>query len=268
MSNSNHEQEIQSWKKARGGGVGLLIVGIIIIAVSMHFDGYTTDWGLFKVSHSLLFYIIFGFILAIGGLLLIILSAYQTIKERTTASVEQQQDQNKLAEYYSKAIAGDAEAQFSLGCRYHDADGVTRDYSVAYQWWGKAAGQGHMIAQYNLGVMNENGESVPKSDEEAFKWYSISAEQNYPSALNKVGVFYRDGRVVPQSDEEAFWRFESAAKKGNQFAQYNLGLAYLDGKGCSANRERAINFLSRAAEKNHILAIRKLDELLGGKSGF
>lgn len=58
-----------------------------------------------------------------------------------------------------KAELGDAEAQYNLGCRYANDDGV-HDYATAFVWWIKAANQRYAEAQYKLGYMYANGQGV------------------------------------------------------------------------------------------------------------
>jgi hypothetical protein len=50
-----------------------------------------------------------------------------------------------------KAEAGDAAAQFSLGLRYGNGEGVPKDYAEAMKWLRKAAEQGDASAQCDLG---------------------------------------------------------------------------------------------------------------------
>jgi len=262
--NSKNENPV----KLIGIGALLIVGGFIGVAIFNALHGREHDYTYFTVVDDWSTYIALSWVGVVAGLAVVIYGAYSINKAKKNIETARIQAEDGLRTDSDKAKAGDADAQFSLGMRYYKGDGTQRDYAAAYQWWMKAAEQGHKIAQYNLGIMNEHGESVPKSDEEAFKWYSLSAKQKYHSALNKIGEFCRDGRVLPQSDTKAFGLFEFAAKDNNTLAQYNLGIAYLEGKGCEPNRERAINFLSRAAEGNNAPARLKLDELLGGKSGF
>ena len=68
-----------------------------------------------------------------------------------------------------RAEQGDAEAQFSLGFRYDEGEGVPEDRQEALQWWRKAAEQGHAMSQDNLGVSYEIGEGVAQDSAEAVK---------------------------------------------------------------------------------------------------
>ena len=64
-------------------------------------------------------------------------------------------DSERLHELRRRAEAGDTEAQFLLGCAYHQSDNVARDYGQALHWFRLAAEQGHLYAQGAVGVMHE-----------------------------------------------------------------------------------------------------------------
>ena len=66
------------------------------------------------------------------------------------------------------------------------------------KWYRLAAEQGNASAQYNLGVRYANGEGVPQDDAEAVKWYRLAAEQGDASAQYNLGVRHANGEGVPQ----------------------------------------------------------------------
>ena len=51
-----------------------------------------------------------------------------------------------------RAEQGDAEAQFSLGFRYGEGEGVPEDRQEALKWWRKAAEQGHAMGPNTASV--------------------------------------------------------------------------------------------------------------------
>ena len=62
-----------------------------------------------------------------------------------------------IEELKQKAAVGDAEAQFQLGKKYANGDGVEQDYAEALKWYMKSAEQGNAKAQNNLGIMYDWG---------------------------------------------------------------------------------------------------------------
>jgi TPR repeat protein len=53
---------------------------------------------------------------------------------------------NALSALLKKAEHGDAESQYSLGCRYYSGKGVLRDYKESAKWFLLAAEQGKVKA--------------------------------------------------------------------------------------------------------------------------
>ncbi len=53
------------------------------------------------------------------------------------------------------------------------------------KWWRLAAEQGDAVAQYNLGVKYAQGEGVSEDYAEAIKWWRLAAEQGkYPRSTH------------------------------------------------------------------------------------
>ena len=75
------------------------------------------------------------------------------------------------------AEQGNVIAQFNLGVRYDDGEGVKQNREEAVKWYRKAAEQGNVFAQFNLGVSYYKGEGVEQDNAEASKWFRKAAEQ-------------------------------------------------------------------------------------------
>ena len=59
--------------------------------------------------------------------------------------------QTRIFSYFlNRANEGDMGAQFIIGSRYEHGTGVERDLGKAYQWYAKAAVQGHPLAQQKM----------------------------------------------------------------------------------------------------------------------
>lgn len=85
----------------------------------------------------------------------------------------------------AKAEQEDAEAQFQLGTYY-----FSDDDEKAFEWFRKAAEQGHADAHYNLYVCYGNGRGVANNFEKAFLHLTKSAELNCGEAQYMLGLFY------------------------------------------------------------------------------
>jgi putative methionine-R-sulfoxide reductase with GAF domain len=75
------------------------------------------------------------------------------------------------------ADQGDAEAQYEVGARYRNGEGVVQDDARAAEWFQRAADQGHLYAQGALGAAYWAGRGVPKDLNKSYFWSSIAANQ-------------------------------------------------------------------------------------------
>ena len=82
-----------------------------------------------------------------------------------------------IEELRSDGGKGNVAAQFDLGRRYAEGDGVARDPVEAVKWFRQAAGQGHAGAQVKLGWAYAAGEGVAKDPVEAVKWFRKATDQ-------------------------------------------------------------------------------------------
>ena len=173
------------------------------------------------------------------------------------------------AELKAAADRGDAKAQFDLGGRCIDGDGVLRDPAEAAKWFRKAAegfrkaaDEGSAVAQFSLGVCYREGQGVPKDDAEAVKWFRKAADQGYADAQVRIGVCYDMGAGVLKDDTEAVKWYRKAADQGSAKAQFNLGLSYDNGTGVPKDHAEAVKLYRSAAEQGEGRAYARL--MLGG----
>ena len=110
------------------------------------------------------------------------------------------------------ARLGNADAQFELGCMYHDGYGVRQDYLEAAKWYRGAAEQGHAGGQFNLGLMHWLGVGAPQDYAEAVTWFRHAADQGDEKAQFALGLSYFHGQGVPQDLVAAYMWFDLAAR--------------------------------------------------------
>ena len=149
------------------------------------------------------------------------------------------------------ATEGDVAAQFDLGDKYLNGEGVPQDNTEAARWFRLAADQGHAGAQSNLGVMYRTGRGVPQDDGESLRWYRLAADQGHAGAQFNLGLTYGDGRGVPQDNGEAARWFRLAADQGHAEAQYFLGLLHGAGEGVPQDYVVAHKWANLAAAQGH-----------------
>lgn len=159
--------------------------------------------------------------------------------------------QQDILNLRAKAEAGDASAQNSLGCAYHNADGVERDYAKAMEWYLKAAAQGEMYAESNIGILYRYGCGREKDLKVALSWFLKAAEHGLASAQETAGIFYDFGYGTDQNMERAVYWYRKAANNQRGLAQNNLGACYQDGKGVPQDDDQAFYWYSRAARNGN-----------------
>ena len=173
--------------------------------------------------------------------------------------------EDELTKLKRAAENGDAEAQNDLGVRYHNGQGVAKDYTEAMKWYRKAAEQGNIVAQYNLAVMYYNGQGVAKDYSEAVKWYRKAAEQGLAQAQNDLGVRYYNGQGVAKDYAEAMKWYRKAAEQGYAMAQNNLGVMYENGRGVPQDYSEALKWYRKAAAQGNENAKKAVNRLSSKK---
>ena len=178
------------------------------------------------------------------------------------------QDNGEALRWYRLAAdQGLASAQASLGSMYRNGEGVPQDNGEALRWYRLAADQGLASAQVSLGSMYGNGEGVPQDDGEAVRWYRLAADQGYANAQFNIGYMYANGEGVPQDDGEAVRWYRLAADQGLAQAQYNLSGMYLNGLGVPQDDGEAVRWHRLAADQGHAGAQHRLSLMYGTGRG-
>lgn len=86
------------------------------------------------------------------------------------------------------AKQGDAQAQYELGSMYFfiTDENQESDPKKSFEWFFKAARQGHPEAQTQLGMMYGGGYGVSRDDSKSMYWYKEAAEQGNAEAILTV----------------------------------------------------------------------------------
>ena len=95
---------------------------------------------------------------------------------------------DKLEFLRREATQGNAKAQFQLGVKYDNGQGVAQDHGQAVVWYRKAAEQGLVEAQLLLGAKYDNGQGVAQDHGQAVVWYRKAAEQGFAEAQYFLGI--------------------------------------------------------------------------------
>jgi len=158
---------------------------------------------------------------------------------------------NTLKEIISVANSGNAEAQNQLGDAYFDGIEIEQDYTLAFEWYLRAAQQGHKEAQYNVAFAYANGLGTQKNMEKAIEWYSKSADQGVALAQYVLAKILIDGQHKAQDYSKGLELLQKASDQGLALAQYDLGICYLEGRIVEANTKIGIEYLTLAADQGN-----------------
>jgi len=115
------------------------------------------------------------------------------------------------------AESGDDNAQYNLGLRYFQGEGVKQDFRVAFKWTDKAARQGNALAQGNLSYYYLVGKGVPQSYFMSYVWGAIGASSgNDASATNRdVSAKYLNPQMMFEAQKLATQCQNSSYKNCN-----------------------------------------------------
>ena len=106
------------------------------------------------------------------------------------------------------ADQGDADAQWQMGVRYHNGEGVPRDDAQAMRWFLRAAEQGHVIAQATLGAYYWAGRGVPQDLSKAYFWSAIAlaqGDENSKSRLEGLASQMTRAQVAAARQQAEIW---------------------------------------------------------------
>ena len=158
-------------------------------------------------------------------------------------------------------LTDDVEAQFRLGHCYYLGEGTSKDNAEAFEWFKKAAEQGHLEAQYRLGACYFKGEGVVRDYGKAMEWYTKAAEQGHLDAQCELGKMFLRGYGVPKNSEKGMEWLTKAAEQGSARAQCELGECYDYGEGVIEDRVKAVEWYTKAAEQGYVHAQFELGQI-------
>ncbi len=143
----------------------------------------------------------------------------QDMLQALSGQARERQLEQQLLEH---AEQGDAQAQYEVGRRFWNGDGVDQDHKQAADWFDRAARQGLAAAQCALGLCYERGDGVEQDMWQAAAWYQWAADQGLAEAQLRLAECYEKGQGVPKDMDEAIRWYRKAAEQGNKDAEKRL----------------------------------------------
>lgn len=159
------------------------------------------------------------------------------------------------------AANADPSAEFEVGARYAEANGVQQDFAEAARWYQRSATQGFVQSQYRLATLYERGLGVKQDLARAKVWYQRAAEGGNVKAMHNLAVLSAGKTAkTPDYASAAQW-FTSAAERGLADSQFNLAVLYEGGLGVAKDIRGAYKWYAIAARSGDQEAVRRRDEL-------
>jgi TPR repeat protein len=156
------------------------------------------------------------------------------------------------AEFFRKAAdSGNADGANSFGCCLERGEGVDANIELAVKYFRKAASQSHPSGLYNIGRCFEYGLGIKCDLVRAATYYRIAAEFGNASAQNSFGVFLERGIVFRSNQSLAAHYFELSARQGDSEGANNLGFCLEHGRGVRQDIKSAAEWYRFAADHNH-----------------
>jgi len=195
-----------------------------------------------------------GFGVLLLGLLFVNQGSTPRRVDRALAAYESRQYSVAYPLFARAADDDNAVAQAYLGHLYEEGKGVGRNDREALRWYQAAAEQGNAAGQSGLGFLYSVGRGVVQDDAEALHWTRLAAAQGDARGQNNLGVFYDAGRIVKQDYPQAVDLYRKAAQQGFAPAQANLGSMYASGRGITRNDSTAVWWYRQAAAQGYAQA--------------
>lgn len=145
---------------------------------------------------------------------------------------------------------GSVDAEYEVGARYMEGEGVKRDSLRASKWLVKAAERGNSRAERRLGELLATEVESKSKIKNGLELLNKAAMQGDAQAQVDLGVDYLKGTMTGRDDTKAFQWFMAAAKQGVAQAQRSVGVMYLQGQGTTTNFSAANEWLEKASAQN------------------
>jgi len=139
------------------------------------------------------------------------------------------------------AKAGNMEAQYEMGLRSADGNGVPQDYAEAMRWFTKASERGSSEAQLKLGLGYMKGIGVPYDENQAVIWFKRAANSGNVWAQKALSNLYLIGYAVPKDYVRAYTWAKIASELEGRDNDHLRALASQMSEGQMANAQRRLS---------------------------
>jgi TPR repeat protein len=148
---------------------------------------------------------------------------------------------------------------------YNFGIGTEKNLEKSFEYFEKAANQGHTISQNCLGIMYEDGIGTEKNSEKAFEYHKKSSDQGNIDSQLKLVRMYKDGIGTQKNVKLSVNHLRKIADGGHIESQFELGKLYYFGNGINKNNDLALFYIRKASENRNQEAISFIQTNFMGK---
>src|SRR3984893_3776328 len=127
-----------------------------------------------------------------------------TTRQEDILAIQEAFEGTDVNRILNRADTGDSIAQYEMGLRYADGEGVPQNYRDAMAWFAKAAANGNDNAQWKLGLGYIKGIGVPHDERKAVVWFKRAANHGDIRSQSALSDLYLSGRGVPRDYVRAY----------------------------------------------------------------
>lgn len=158
-----------------------------------------------------------------------------------------------------KAEQGDVSAMLTMGGFHEHGIGTPTDYTLALEWYEKAAAAGSAEGYYNTGVFYEVGLGARTDRAKAAEHFLRAAEKGLAQGMYKVSAMYAMGEGLVKDEKKALSFLTKASEAGHAMASNDLGVICLQGlMGQKEDPGRALSMFLLAAERGNLEAAKNI----------
>ena len=185
------------------------------------------------------------------------LARKRSLIERGLDEDASEQEVDEFEELFNRAAEGSAKDKYAFGKAFETGEhGATESKKMAFEWYKKAAEEGHGDAQYSVAEMLWYGRGIEEDENEAIKWYKAAAKSSNwdgwglgPCDAKKRLVTIFSYQPKWKDYQEAFKWAEQLANDGYEEYINWMGRSYKIGRGCVADLGTACDWWFKNAKK-------------------
>jgi hypothetical protein len=141
-------------------------------------------------------------------------------REEVISAIQEPVQDTDVNRTLNQADTGAVTAQYEMGLRYANGEGVPQNYQDAMTWFAKASDAGNAKAQWKLALGYLKGIGVPRDERQAMVWLKRAANNGDTRAQRALSEMYLSGREVPRDYVRAYtWANIATELEGNDKGQ-------------------------------------------------